>query len=52
MYCLFLYINDICNVSSLLNLILFADDANLFRSGYKLGRSCEDISNELTKLNL
>ena len=33
-----LYINDICNISKLLNMILFADDTNLFRSGQ--GHSC------------
>ena len=28
-----MYINDICNASDLLKMILFADDTNLFRSG-------------------
>ena len=31
-----LYINDICNVSSNLQFILFADDSNLFTSGSSL----------------
>ena len=46
-----LYINDICNVSKLLKLILFADDTNLFRSGLNLEELCKEISNELSKLN-
>ena len=28
-----LYVNDICNVSSLLRFVLFADDTNIFLSG-------------------
>ena len=36
----------------MLKLILFADDTNLFRSGYKLDELCKEISIELSKLNL
>ena len=46
-----MYINDICNVSSLLKMILFADDTNLFRSGFDLDLLCAEISQELCKLN-
>ena len=45
-----LYINDICNVSKLLNMILFADDTNLFRSGMDIDVLCKEISHELNKL--
>ena len=38
-----LYINDICNVSSNLQFILFADDSNLFTSGSSL----EDVFNTI-----
>ena len=47
-----LYINDICNVSNLLKLILFADDTNLFRSGDNLEKLSREISVELSKLNV
>ena len=46
-----MYINDICNVSSLLKMILFADDTNLFRSDYDLDILCLEINQELSKLN-
>ena len=46
-----LYINDICNVSKLLKMILFADDTNLFRSGRELNSLCKEVSEELEKLN-
>ena len=45
-----LYINDINKVSNVLKLILFADDTNLFKSGYDLSCLCNEISNELSKL--
>ena len=47
-----MYINDICNASTLLKMILFADDTNLFRSGRDLELLCKEISDELHKLNL
>ena len=40
--CLFiLYINDICNASSILKFILFADDTNVFYSGVDIQTLCE-----------
>ena len=45
-----LYVNDICNVSNILKLILFADDTNLFISGRDLPSLCHIITNELTKM--
>ena len=35
-----LYINDMCNVSTLLKPILFADDTNLFYSGKDITVQC------------
>ena len=46
-----MYINDICNASDLLKMVLFADDTNLFRSSYDLNSLCEQVSVELSKLN-
>jgi hypothetical protein len=46
-----MYINDICNVSSILKMILFADDTNLFKSGYNINSLCTEMSQELSKLN-
>ena len=45
-----LYINDICRVSNVLNLILFADDTNLFRTGSDLSILCNEMSTEMNKL--
>ena len=45
-----LYINDICNVSKLINCILFADDTNLFFSGKCIKYQCKVMSMELIKL--
>ena len=42
-----LYINDICNVSSILKCILFADDTNFLCSGDDLFELCEIICLEL-----
>jgi retron-type reverse transcriptase len=46
-----LYINDICNVSSILNFILFADDTNLFLSHNDLSFMRNTINSELLKLS-
>ena len=46
-----LYINDICNVSSILNFILFADDTNLFLSHNDLSFMMNTINSELLKLS-
>ena len=45
-----LYINDICNVSSLVKCILFADDTNIFCSGENLQQLLDVISSELSKI--
>ena len=45
-----LYINDICNISKLLNFIIFADDTNIFCTGNNLEETCKLISIELKKL--
>ena len=45
-----LYINDMCNVSTLLKPILFADDSNVFYSGKDIDELCSVVSIELHKL--
>lgn len=47
-----LYINDICQVSKLLSMVLFADDTNVFCSGDNIYKLQEDINEELNKLKL
>jgi len=47
-----LYINDICNVSDIMRLILFADDTNIFKSGHNLNALAAEISLELNKLQV
>ena len=39
-----------CNVSSLIKLIVFADDTNFFYSGKDLTEVCKTVSKELDKL--
>jgi hypothetical protein len=46
-----LYINDICNSSAVLNMILFADDTNMFHNGSDLSELCNIVTLELNKLN-
>ena len=46
-----LYINDICNVSSNLQFILFADDSNVFTSGSSLEDVFNTLSDEMTKVH-
>ena len=46
-----LYVNDICNVSSLLRFVLFADDTNLFLSGDDVKEISKTLSKQLDKLN-
>ena len=46
-----IYINDICNVSKIMNMILFADDTNLFLSNENLDELCTDLNNELAKID-
>ena len=45
------YISDIYNVSNVLIMILFADDTNLFKYGRDIAILCEEISQELNKLD-
>ncbi len=47
-----LFINDLCNVSNILNFILFADDTNIFQSGPCINDLCKSVSKELAKLNI
>ena len=46
------YINDICNISSILKLILFADDSNIFYSGKDVNNICHIMTEELRKINV
>ena len=46
-----LYVNDMCNVSSVVKSILFDDDTNLFLVGDDLMEVCETMSFELHKLS-
>ena len=46
-----LYVNDICNVSSLLRFVLFADDTNIFLSGDDVKEISNTLSKQLDKLN-
>ena len=45
-----LYINDICEVSKIMQFVLFADDTNFFCSGNDLNCLAEKITNEMLKL--
>ena len=46
-----LYINDLCKVSNIVKFILFADDTNIYSSGFDLKELCVNINKELEKLN-
>ena len=46
-----LYINDICNISNILNSIIFADDTNIFCIGDKIEEVAATVSTELNKLH-
>ena len=46
-----LYIYDICNVSTLLKYVLFADDTNLLYEHENYETLCMNVDNELSKLN-
>ena len=43
-----LYVNDICNVSSLLRFVLFADDTNIFYQVMMLRRLVRHYPNNYT----
>ena len=45
-----LYINDICNISNILNFI-FADDTNIYCTGDKIEEVAATVSTELNKLH-
>lgn len=45
-----IYINDLTKVSSLIKVILFADDTNLYMSGHNLQHLVEVFNSELCKL--
>ena len=45
-----MYINDMCNVSSLMKSIVFADDTNFFYSRKYLTEVCKTVSKELDTL--
>ena len=47
---LLIYINDICNFSSALDILLFADDTSIFFSHKVLDSLCLTVNNELVKL--
>ena len=47
-----LYINDLCNISTLLKFILFADDTNIFCSGKDETQLSKTINTELRKLHI
>ena len=46
-----LYVNDVCNVSSLLRFVLFADDTNIFLPGDDVKEISKTLSKQLHKLN-
>ena len=46
-----LYINDICNVSNMLDFILYADDTNVFYKHENIDMMCKIVSVELDKLS-
>ena len=48
---LLLYINDICNVSNILDFILYADDTNVFYKHENIDMMCKIVSVELDKLS-
>ena len=47
-----LYINDICNVSNMLDFILFSDDTNDFHKNENIDMMCKIVSVELDKLTI
>ena len=45
-----LYINDICNISQVLDLTIFADDTNIFCTGDDIHELCNLVSQEMKKI--
>jgi len=46
-----IYINDLVNISNILQVILFADATNIFVSGPDINELCRSVNIELTKLS-
>ena len=46
-----IYVNNICNVSNFLNLVLVADDTNTFASDDDINKLCLEKNCELEKFN-
>ena len=46
-----LYVNDLCNVSTRLTYILFADDTSCFIEGTDMADMCVQLSSEMNKLS-
>jgi hypothetical protein len=46
-----LYVNDICNVSSIFHFVLFVDDTNLFYSHKNISDLIDQVNRELNKLS-
>ena len=46
-----IYVNDMCNVSNVLDFILFADDTNIFFSHKNINYLEKTVNEELSKLN-
>ena len=46
-----LYMNDICNTSKILNMILFADDTTVFYSNKNLSILCSTMNTELKEIS-
>jgi len=46
-----IYINDIVNISNILQMILFADDTNIFVSDPNINELCRSLNIELIKLS-
>jgi len=46
-----IYVNDIVNISNILQMILFADDTNIFVSGPNINELCLSMNTELSKLS-
>ena len=46
-----LYINDICNVSNMLDFILYADDTSVFYRHENIYKMCKIVSVELDNLS-
>ena len=47
-----LYINDICNICQVFDLIIFADDTNIFCTGDDIHNLCNLVLQEIKKFNI